>query len=114
MKPTIALLTALLFTPLTALHAIDPQGKEAATPCEPAIGFESFCLGGVFGRRVETMIKGNILQLDMEKDFFGLSRNNHWRLAASAAQAKVRRKRSSNSINPQPCNIPFHLSLRCC
>ena len=53
MKPTIALLTALLFTPLTALHAIDPQGKEAATPCEPAIGFESFCLGGVFGRRVE-------------------------------------------------------------
>ena len=82
MKPTIALLAALLFTSLKALHAIDPQGKEAATPCEPAIGFESFRLGGVFGRRVETLIRGNVVHLDMEKDFVGLSRNNHWRLAA--------------------------------
>ena len=71
MKPTIALLAALLFTPLTALHAIDPQGKEAATPCEAAFGFESFRLGGVFGRRVENMIKGNLLRLDMERDFLG-------------------------------------------
>ena len=75
MKPTIALLTALLFTPLTALHATDPQGKDAAMPCEAAVGFESFRLGGVFGRRVENMIKGNLLRLDMEKELFGLLRN---------------------------------------
>jgi hypothetical protein len=38
MKPTIALLAAVLFRPLTVLHAIDPQVKEAAKPCEAAIG----------------------------------------------------------------------------
>ena len=110
MKTTLTLLSSLLFTPLTALHAIDPQVREAATPCEPAIGFESFRPGGVFGRRVETLIRGNVVHLDMEKDFVGLSRNNHWRLAASAAQANVRRKRISNSTNLQPCNTPFYLS----
>jgi hypothetical protein len=71
MKTTLTLLASLLLAPLAALCSIDPQGREAGTPCEAASGFESFRLGGVFGRRVETMIKGNLLQLDMEKDFLG-------------------------------------------
>ena len=71
MKAKQPLLSALLLAPLAALCAIDPQGTEAGTPCEAAIGFESFRLGGVFERRVESMMKGNLLRLDMEKDFLG-------------------------------------------
>jgi len=67
----ITLLTALLLAPLAALCAITPHGTEAVTPCEAAIGFESFRLGGVFGCRVESVMKGNLLRLDMEKDFLG-------------------------------------------
>jgi hypothetical protein len=110
MKTTFTLLASLVLAPRAALCAIDPQGRKAGTPCEAANGFESFRLGGFFGRRVETLIRGNVVHLDMEKDFVGLSRNNHWRLAASAAQANVRRKRISNSTNLQPCNTPFYLS----
>lgn len=56
MKPRmIVLLTVLMLTSLPALRAICLHGKEAATLCEASIGFESFRLGGVFGRRVETM-----------------------------------------------------------
>jgi hypothetical protein len=82
MKTTFTLLASLVLAPRAALCAIDPQGRKAGTPCEAANGFESFRLGGFFGRRVETLIRGNVVHLDMEKDFFGLSRNNHWRLAA--------------------------------
>jgi uncharacterized protein len=71
MKPTLAIFTALLLATLASLHAVAHQGAEATSPCEAAFGFESFRLGGVFGRHVEIMMKGNLLRLDMEKDFLG-------------------------------------------
>jgi hypothetical protein len=74
MKPAPAIFTALLLATLAALHAVAHQGAEATYPCEAAFGFESFRLGGVFGRHVESMMKGNLLRLDMERDFLGLFR----------------------------------------
>jgi hypothetical protein len=44
-------------------------------PCEAAVGFESFRMGGVFGERAEAMMRGNLFQLNMEKDFIGPFRN---------------------------------------
>lgn len=64
-------LTTLLLAPLLATETRDAQ---TLPPCEAAFGFQSFRLGGVLGRHAETMRKGNLLQLDMEKDLLALFR----------------------------------------
>ena len=64
----VAIYFLLLTIPTTALHAADPAAAEVVPPSRAAFGFESFRLGGVFGRRAESMMKGNLLRLDMEKD----------------------------------------------
>ena len=71
MKNFPTLFAALLLAPLGVLHATDTPGAETAPPCAAAFEFDSFRLGGVFGHRAEAMMKGNLLQLDMEKDFLG-------------------------------------------
>jgi len=49
----------------------DRSAGIAASPCDAAFGFETFRLGGVFGHHAETMMRGNLLKLDMENDFIG-------------------------------------------
>ncbi len=51
-----------------------PASIVPATAQQAAFGVESIKLGGVFGHRIETMIKGNLLKLDMEKDFLSYFR----------------------------------------
>jgi uncharacterized protein len=50
--------------------AVIPAGAQQA-----AFGVESIKLGGVFGHRIETMIKGNLFKLDMEQTFLAYFRN---------------------------------------
>lgn len=69
MNPIFHLVTALLLVPLFTLRGAETPGAPPLPPCQAAFGFESLRLGGVFGRHAETMMKGNLLQLDMEKDF---------------------------------------------
>ncbi len=110
MKPRmIVLLAVLMLTSLPALRAVCLQGKEAATPCEAAFGFESFRLGGVFGRRVENMIKGILLRLDMERELFWLLRNTR-SLGRIGASGRSPWKTYFKGNQPQPCNPPSHLS----
>lgn len=71
MKRRPILFAWLLLAPLTATGSTATPGTTPPTPCQAAFGFESFRLGGKFGKHLEAMTKGNLLQLDMEKDFLG-------------------------------------------
>ena len=80
MKPALTLFTALLLAPLAALHAADapkPSSPEPTTSVasqQAAFGVESIKLGGVMGHHIDTMIKGNLLQLDMEGTYLSYFR----------------------------------------
>ena len=67
--PALIFVLAAFFTGPIVLGAADSSGSGNQSPCEAAFGFESFRLGGVYGAHAETLMKGNLLRLDMEKDF---------------------------------------------
>ena len=79
MKHRLFGLTALLFTPLAPLCAADqPAPKVTEAPPanqQAAFGVESIKLGGLFGHRIDTMIKGNLLKIDVEKDHLSFFRD---------------------------------------
>ncbi len=57
-----------------------PSVKSADTAAsaggqQAAFGVESIKLGGVFGHRIETMIKGNLFKIDVEKDHLSYFRD---------------------------------------
>ena len=69
-------LTALLLTPLAPLCAADQPVPKVTDKLKPtglnqqaAFRVDSIKLGGVFGHRIDTLIKGNLFKIDMEKDF---------------------------------------------
>ena len=47
-----------------------------------AFGVESIKLGGIFGHRIDTMIKGNLLKLDMERDYLSRYRSKEGKAGA--------------------------------
>ena len=79
------LLKPALFSAFCLLAAVSSTMAQAATGNAPSVksgntaasagsqqaafGVESIKLGGVFGHRIDTMIKGNLFKIDLEKDF---------------------------------------------
>lgn len=74
-KATVIALMLILGTvgAQAATNALSPSIPAGAQ--QAAFGVESIKLGGVFGHRIDTMIKGNLYMLDMEKTFLSYFRN---------------------------------------
>lgn len=52
-----------------------PATSTSAEAQQAAFGAESIKLGGVFGHRIDTMIQGNLLKIDVEKDHLSYFRD---------------------------------------
>lgn len=58
----------------SAKAASSPGVQPGPAPSEAAFGVEILSLGGVIGHRIDSMVKGNLLQLEMEKTFLAFFR----------------------------------------